>query len=362
MNEINYSEKHKHFSYPSIGQFKNVIRNVQHTARYIGMDENGDPMYDNLAPLPTLKAVGTTKLHGTNAAAVIDQENDVVYFQSRENIITPTKDNAGFAAKMATIQHILVNLIPAPEAKQIIIYGEWCGGSIQKGVAINGLPKMFVIFDVKIILRDEVLYLAKNILTQPDGYWVQAELVAKLKSHENGVFNIYDFPTWEVDINFNKPELSQQRLSEITLEIEAQCPVGKHFGNDGVGEGAVWKIVGETKYRDSGYWMKVKGEKHSVSKVKTLAAVDVEKIENLRQFTETYVTDNRCHQSIQKLKEAGVKEITRAHLGEFIRWINGDIIKEELDTIIENGFEPKQLGGPIATSAKNWFFIHENEL
>ena len=26
------------------------------------------------------------------------------------------------------------------------IYGEWCGGNIQKGVAINGLNKMFVIF------------------------------------------------------------------------------------------------------------------------------------------------------------------------------------------------------------------------
>ncbi len=70
MQEINYDLKRKHFAYPSIGQFKNVIRNVQHTVRYIGQDENGDPQYDNLVPLPTLTAVGTTKLHGTNAGIV----------------------------------------------------------------------------------------------------------------------------------------------------------------------------------------------------------------------------------------------------------------------------------------------------
>jgi hypothetical protein len=32
----------------------------------------------------------------------------------------------------------------------ITIYGEWCGGNIQKGVGITNLEKSFFIFGVKI--------------------------------------------------------------------------------------------------------------------------------------------------------------------------------------------------------------------
>ena len=50
-------------------------------------------------------------------------------------------------------------------------------------------------------------------------------------------------------------------------------PVGKHFGNLGVGEGIVFTYLDEigNKYR-----FKSKGLKHSNSKVKTLASVNTE--------------------------------------------------------------------------------------
>lgn len=49
--------------YPSIGQFKNVIKTVAQDTRYFGKDENGDPLYNN-DPLPTLEFIGSTKIHG----------------------------------------------------------------------------------------------------------------------------------------------------------------------------------------------------------------------------------------------------------------------------------------------------------
>ena len=48
-------------------------------------------------PLPTLTFTGTVKVHGTNAA-IVRLKDGTIYAQSRSRIITPTSDNAGFAA------------------------------------------------------------------------------------------------------------------------------------------------------------------------------------------------------------------------------------------------------------------------
>ena len=50
-------------------------------------------------------------------------------------------------------------------------------------------------------------------------------------------------------------------MIEITEAVENECPVGKHFGVSGVGEGVVWTCVSEG-WNDSGTWFKVKGEAH----------------------------------------------------------------------------------------------------
>jgi hypothetical protein len=353
--EINLNEGREFYSYPSIEQFRNVIHNVNHKAHYVGKEEDGSPQYDYSLSKPILKFIGTTKLHGTNAAMVIDLENKSIYFQSRERIITPQKDNAGFATYMSSIQDKILEkgiVFESPNRdlliKTIIIYGEWCGGNIQKGVAINGLDKMFVIFDIRLIDKEN------------NKYWLPPNQVKLIKFPELKIYNIYDFQTWEIDIDFNNPQLSQNKLVEITTEVEQQCPVGKHFGNEGIGEGVVWKCI-TPNYNDSGFWMKVKGEKHSNSKVKTvkeIAEVDIRKIENIKVFVDTYVSENRCKQSIDKLKEAG-KPTDRTSLGDYLKWIISDIYKEEIDTITQNGFEMKDLNPSISNKAREWFFKNE---
>ena len=41
---------------------------------------------------------------------------------------------------------------------------------------------------------------------------------------------IEDFQTWEMEIDFNYPELVQNKLGELTLAVEEECPIGKAFG------------------------------------------------------------------------------------------------------------------------------------
>jgi hypothetical protein len=42
-------------------------------------------------------------------------------------------------------------------------------------------------------------------------------------------------------------------------------------------------------------------------------------------------------------------------MGDFIRWVYGDVIKEESDTIAASGFDVKKLGVPIANASRKWY-------
>jgi len=324
----------KHIPFPSIEQFRNVIRNVNHRVEF--------------ETKPTLDYIGTVKLHGTNAAIVI-LPDDTIQFQSRNSIITPQSDNAGFATFFNPFKTSLCKALPPVNGiKAIIVYGEWCGQSIQKGVAISGLPKMFVVFAIRIVNNDDSML------------WATDEFVSSIKDHSISVYNIFEFKTFSISIDFNNPLLSVNALSELTISVESECPVAKSLGVLGVGEGIVWHCI-TPGWESSDYWFKVKGEKHSVTKVKTLASVDTEKLESLKEFVSSVVTESRCQQGISHLKESNAP-MDRTSLGKFLSWVVADVIKEESDTIKANNLTQKDVTSAIAIAAKNWFFLNEDSL
>ena len=348
--------------FPSIEQFRNVVRNVQNRVRYDGKDEEGNPKFTN-RPLPTLKFRGTVKLHGTNAAIVLNPDDTFTY-QSRERELSLTSDNAGFMLAMEgkkdVVRQLFGDLAEALDSidgveynarepqTTIAVYGEWAGGNIQKGVAINGLEKFFAIFAVRVIDGEG------------NSQWADIKKLQHCCFPKEGIFHIMQFGSWEIDINFERPEESQNALSELTLKVEEACPAGKHFGQDGVGEGIVWTCV-TPGWEDSEFWMKVKGEKHSASKVKTLAKVDTEAIRAVNDFVDSAVTENRLVQGAQYVVRELGKPFDMTSMGDFIRWVYGDVIKEETDTIVANQLDPKKLGGPISNKARVWFQAKFNE-
>jgi len=334
--------------FPSIEQFRNVIKSVKHKTHWQGVDENGDAVFDRTRPLPKLKYQGTVKLHGTNASVVFGENIDDTYFQSRERIITPLDDNAGFAFWADNNKEILDGLCSSVISSSylyqipVILYGEWCGANIQKGVAINGLPNMFIIFKIK----------AGN-------NWLDIREYSHIESPEHGIYNIQNFKTYEIEIDFNSPHEVQNELIRITEEVEEKCPVGEHFGNIGVGEGVVWSCV-DSEWSGSAYIFKVKGEKHSVSKVKKLASVDIEKVNNIKEFVDMVVTENRLNQGLAYLKEMKL-DFDVTNTGSFLKWLYQDVVKEESDTIFKSGLEPKEIGSAISAAGKKWYFEQLNK-
>jgi len=346
----------KIIKYPSIEQFRSVVSNVNRQYNFTGLDENGDAIYDPSLPKPVLTFKGTVKLHGTNAAVSFNAPSGM-WAQSRENIITLEKDNSGFAffahsnetAFMRLFHDVAVNNDMDMHKNTITIYGEWAGANIQKGVGISNLPKSFFIFGIKVTPHTET----QEELKDNPAYWVD---YTYLRNTEVKIYNIDDYPTYSMEIDFNMPQLVQNRLSEITIAVEEECPVAKAFGFSGIGEGVVWS----SEYQGVVHRFKVKGEKHSSSKVKTLAAVDVEKLETIQTFIEYVVTESRVNQAIENVFPNS-EPLDVKKMGDVIRWVVNDVIKEEMDTMVENNVEPKEINKYISAKTREMFFVKLNQ-
>lgn len=337
----------KHIKYPKIEQFRNVISNLNRSVDFSGLDNDGNAIYEN-KPKPTVMFSGSVKLHGTNASVCYNGV-DGFWAQSRNGIITPEKDNAGFAffaySKEDEFWSIFSDIAVRDSIdlleNTITIYGEWAGKGVQKSVGVSELDKSLYIFGVKVSPFNEDI----------DNYWVDLPG----SNEDPKIFSIADFPTYEIAINFNNPQLSSNILGDITDKIEKECPVARHFGiENGIGEGVVWSAT----YEGSRYTFKVKGEKHSVSKVKTLAPVDIEKLESIQEFTEYAMTQVRYDQCISEIFKG--EDIDIKKMGDVMKWIISDITTEEIDVLSGNGLEPKDVNRSIALKAKGMFFKQLN--
>ena len=332
--------------YQSIDQLRNIIRQVKDRVHWDGYDEAGEPKFDRNRPMPSIEFHGTVKLHGSNGGIRCNTKTGEITAQSRERDLTIESDNAGFCMYVKqneahfrarfndylVMLHANDNVIP----DFIVLFGEWCGSNIQKGVAICQLPKMFVQFEIHLVTGETR---------------VRSTPVKSLVDHSVGHYDINEFQTFDVTIDFANPEIAQAEIVKIVEAVENECPVGKHFGVSGIGEGVVF-----TSYNDLGmFQFKAKGEKHSGSKVKTIAAVDVEMFAKVQDFIDQVCDNGRLQQGITWFRENDVK-LEKENVGQYIRWVNGDIFKEENDTIIANGLDPKIIANKAGNIARQFYF------
>jgi hypothetical protein len=305
--------------YPSIKQLRNVVEEVRSTCDFHGM------------PYPTLGFTGTVKLHGTNAA-VVRYKDGVTQFQSREKILSAKDDNYGFFSFMAgkQLDFLFDNVFFDDYAA---FYGEWCGGSIQNTVGIAALPKMFVVFGLKV-----------------DGKFVP--LPKNLQDNHNGIYNIYQFGTYSVDIDFNDPEAVREKLNELTLAVEKECPVAKFFGVIGIGEGVMFACNDMFKGNNESDLVlsfKSKGSLHAVSKTKKMTPVSPESFEDAVEFVDSVATENRFIQG------AGIVGKGAEKTRDFISWVTGDILKEEMDLIVDSNLDVKIVKSAIGKKSSKWY-------
>lgn len=313
----------------SIGQFRNFIKTMQ----YLGWRK--------------INLIGTVKIHGTNSSVGLDLKDNSLFYQSRNRVLSLDDDNYDFAkyiednkAEFLKIFDEIKNKINTEKYDSIIIYGELAGKGIQNKVAVSEIDRFFAPFSIVGVNKDTV-----------------DELDVKLSINESiRFYPVETFGVYNVQLDLDNVHLAQQEIKDLTISIENECPVGKYFGVSGTGEGIVF--TDETKQ----YSFKSKGEKHSVSKVKVIANVDIEKINKIKDFVDYSVTENRLNQGIEYLKEMN-KELDISNMSDFLRWLANDVLKEEQDVITENGLDNdlKAIMKSVSSKGRKWFMDKINE-
>ena len=303
-------------------------------------------------------------VHNSQGAVVQDSEGNI-HYQSRKNIVTPEKDNAGFAFFCTTREDIfkeyfemLRNDLPdLTKDSSITIYGEFFGGNIQKGVMVNGIPKSYAIFGVKISPNDE----------EKPAFWISH---TKLQSvPKSNIYNIEDFQTWDIEIDFNnkvKLAEAQNEMIRLTTLVGDECPVGKVLNPDSeikTGEGIVWV------HQENGERLifKTKDERHSKSKVKVPKVQDVEMEKTKKEFIETYAcTESRMNQMfteiIHSVHNGNEDLMEMKDMGQYLRLLHQDVIKENSEEMAKAGLEPKQINGAISKVAREFFIAKLQEI
>jgi len=187
-----------------------------------------------------------TLVHNSNSAVALYKDtnmhdDDFYVFQSRERELSLQHDNAGFMAFMLNKNYR--KLFEGIEFKEsCVIYGEFVGKGVQSKVAISQLSKRFIIFAIRI-----------------DDVYQDMENFKDLKLEEDDIYNIMQFETYSIDIDFNQPELSQNKIVDITLAIEKECPVGKYFFNETMTDNVAYEENGKIWFlKENGFTDKLK--------------------------------------------------------------------------------------------------------
>jgi len=130
------------------------------------------------------------------------------------------------------------------------------------------------------------------------------------------------------------------------------------FEVNSTGEGIVWRCI-EEGYNNSGFWFKVKDERHSNSKVKNLATVDVERINSINELGKRLAHNGRLEQGLDAVFGVGEdRDIDIKKTGVFIQWVMKDIFKEDLEVIAASGFNGREINSHVAKIARDFLLKH----
>lgn len=322
----------QHVSWPSIENFHSLRREVLKYPQNLGDD---------------LKVVyrAKVKVHGTNAGVRIDPDGTVSAL-SRTSVITSKSDNAGFASWVESRADDFRRLA---RNFTIVVFGEWCGPGIQKGVAVNGIPrKSFAVFGMRVPELDA-------IATKP-------EFLSDLLT---GIAGVYVIPWYEdgqefvVDWSTDTLHDVLESINEAVEKVESEDPwILSQFGISGVGEGLVFYPQG----RGDSYKMftscvfKAKGEKHNTVSKTRPAQKDATTVEALVDFVDLVVTESRLEQGAEyaALHGSGVPHNPK-DMSAFLKWIHEDLVKETTAELAASNLPHKDAYKACTNHARVWF-------
>ena len=327
----------RHIPWTSIENFHNVRRNMR--------------LVDVADKIGVITYRAKVKLHGTNGGIAITTDGDVHGF-SRNAVLAQKSDNAGFYAWVQTQRDAWSAL--RRQDGTLVIYGEWCGRGIQKGTAVNSLDRrIFAVFAARVVddMNNDI-----EFIIEP----------AALTALVSGIQDVHVIPWYEgvrsIDIDMSAPgdvtEPALDVLNEHVLQVEACDPwISATFGIDGVGEGLVFYPTSEN-HTDHEHFsrlgFKAKGEKHRVLAQKKAVQANPPNVSGIASFVDLVITTARLEQGACEVA-GGELTFDIKSMGNFLRWIAGDVTKETNAEIEASGFTSKTLVQACCSRARDWY-------
>ncbi|HEY5448645.1 MAG TPA: RNA ligase family protein [Polyangia bacterium] len=327
------SESTKHIPWGSIELLHNLVATLGHLN---GLGQ----------PFPVVEYRAKVKLHGTNCAVQITGSG--VIAQSRTALLSPDADYKGFAVWVAAQRDYFARL-----PSGLVVFGEWCGPGIEKGMAISqARTKLFAVFAVR---RDDGI-----IIHEP-------EQIRALLPAASAPEQLHVLP-WEGDpitIKFGDRtdlERAASVLNTRVAEVEREDPwVKRALGISGLGEGLVFYPVSvdgaaPASERLEQLMFKAKGEKHRTAGTKTAVQVDPSVVASVAEFVALMVTDARLRQGLtEACGGARDPKITR----QFLEWVATDVRKESSAELAASGLSWSDVDKAVQARAREWFRTSE---
>lgn len=292
---------------------------------------------------------GKIKLHGTNASVRYICDGSI-FVQSR-NAIVKLAGTPGPGDESTHYGFTKVGLswtdLPAcmTDKDDVVVFGEWCGPGVQKGVASAQVDeKFFAIFAL-----DSCTNGVWETVIDPDE--ISALLGPKWLSKQDVHVLPFHTEAKTVDLK-NADELEKFRAwaASFVQEVEVADPwVKEVFGKEGVGEGLVFYPIEFDFAWEKSLLFKAKGEKHSVTKVRKIVDIDPLILEKKQELVDAIVTDNRLNQGLDEV--FGEQQPVINRMSDFIRWVMNDVQTECMLEIESSGFEWTEVAKPISTKA-----------
>jgi len=260
------------------------------------------------------------KLHGTHGAISI-HGGEVGAF-SRNRRLDSDSDNFGFFAWVQTQKSKLY-----PSKYDRVIFGEWCGEGVQKGVAISQVPKFFAVFAVE---HDGAF------ISEP---WAISALIDDLEA--------YVIPWYGPRVHVGALDLNA--IDEEVARIDVECPWTREvLGVTGRGEGLVFYPDDTYDIHDfATYAWKAKGASHTSTpgarpRLPLPPEVDA--------FVALAMHPARLEQAVQ---ETG--PCVPQNTGAFLKWLGNDVERELAPELEAAGLTWKQVAKQLSRKAAQWY-------
>jgi len=308
-------------------------------------------------PVKTVRYRAKIKLHGACAAIQIDSVGNLTTY-SRTNQITVENDFMGFARWVDTHrEQFLQQHTPQTD---IIIYGEWAGKGIQKGVAVSEVERMFAVFAAR---QYDHITGCETFISEP----------SKLTQFVNNIPGCYVLPWFNNGEEFPvKWDDTAEQLTPVidninvhVSQVEICDPwIEATFGVKGIGEGLVFypDAIHHDGYKMfSNLCFKAKGEKHKTIVHSKPVQAEPTPVEGLSEFVTNVVTLPRLEQGVRQTNN-GSDNFMMVNLGPFLKWIAEDLQKEISSELDASGLDKKVVFAACNNYAKNWFMSNAKKL